>query len=165
MDARRAKRRRWALLAFPRMPQSGGVQCVPSPLSSVPLFVAGRAYAYDIDCWNTSQAFQKGHRIRLEIASSAFPKCDRNPNTGAAQAGRRSGRRTSRRSTTTGIIRLTSSCRWSHQDRDRAFGRGEGQFRARGFCHTGLAGATRSREFSQIPRSSWFSTLAETSTA
>jgi putative CocE/NonD family hydrolase len=42
-----------------------------------------RAYGYDIDCWNTSQVFKKGHRIRLEIASSAFPKYDRNPNTGA----------------------------------------------------------------------------------
>jgi putative CocE/NonD family hydrolase len=27
--------------------------------------------------------FKKGHRIRLEIASSAFPKYDRNPNSGA----------------------------------------------------------------------------------
>ena len=44
----------------------------------------GRVYAYDIDCWNTSQVFKKGHRICVEIASSAFPKYDRNPNTGAA---------------------------------------------------------------------------------
>jgi putative CocE/NonD family hydrolase len=43
----------------------------------------GHVYPYDIDCWNTSQVFKKGHRIRLEIASSAFPKYDRNPNTGA----------------------------------------------------------------------------------
>jgi putative CocE/NonD family hydrolase len=50
----------------------------PSPIEP------GRVYAYDIDCWNTSQVFKKGHRIRLEIASSAFPKYDRNPNTGAA---------------------------------------------------------------------------------
>jgi putative CocE/NonD family hydrolase len=49
----------------------------PSPIEP------GRIYAYDIDCWNTSQVFKKGHRIRLEIASSAFPKYDRNPNTGA----------------------------------------------------------------------------------
>jgi len=28
--------------------------------------------------------FKKGHRIRLEIASTAFPKYDRNPNTGAS---------------------------------------------------------------------------------
>jgi len=32
--------------------------------------------------WNTSQVFKKGHRIRIEIASSAFPKFDRNLNTG-----------------------------------------------------------------------------------
>ncbi len=50
----------------------------PSPIEP------GRVYAYEIDCWNTSQVFQKGHRIRLEVASSAFPKYDRNPNTGAA---------------------------------------------------------------------------------
>jgi putative CocE/NonD family hydrolase len=46
------------------------------------LIEPGRIYAYDIDCWNTSQVFRKGHRIRLEIASSAFPKFARNPNTG-----------------------------------------------------------------------------------
>jgi predicted acyl esterase len=37
-----------------------------------------------IDCWGTSQVFKAGHRIGLEIASSAFPKYDRNLNTGAA---------------------------------------------------------------------------------
>jgi uncharacterized protein len=35
------------------------------------------------DCWNTSQVFKTGHRIGLEISSSAFPKYDRNLNTGA----------------------------------------------------------------------------------
>ena len=49
----------------------------PSPIEP------GRVYGYDIDCWNTSQLFKSGHRIRLEVASSAFPKYDRNPNTGA----------------------------------------------------------------------------------
>ena len=43
----------------------------------------GRIYHYTIDCWNTAQVFRAGHRIGLEIASSAFPKYDRNPNTGA----------------------------------------------------------------------------------
>lgn len=47
------------------------------------LIEPGKAHAYEINCWNTSQVFKKGHRIRLEIASSAFPKYDRNPNTGA----------------------------------------------------------------------------------
>jgi hypothetical protein len=36
-----------------------------------------------IDCWNTAQAFTAVHRIGLEISSSAFPKYDRNLNTGA----------------------------------------------------------------------------------
>ncbi len=47
------------------------------------LIEPGRVYAYDINCWNTCQVFKKGHRIRLEIASTAFPKYDRNPNGGA----------------------------------------------------------------------------------
>src|SRR5260221_4908192 len=34
-------------------------------------------------CWNTAQIFKTGHRIGLEISSSAFPKYDRNLNTGA----------------------------------------------------------------------------------
>ncbi|HEY2797031.1 MAG TPA: CocE/NonD family hydrolase [Thermoanaerobaculia bacterium] len=42
----------------------------------------GRVYPLDIDVWNTCQLFKAGHRIRLEIASSAFPKYDRNPSTG-----------------------------------------------------------------------------------
>jgi uncharacterized protein len=44
----------------------------------------GRVYAYDVDLWNTCQAFLPGHRIRVEVASSAFPKYDRNLNTGGA---------------------------------------------------------------------------------
>ncbi|HEX6923606.1 MAG TPA: CocE/NonD family hydrolase C-terminal non-catalytic domain-containing protein, partial [Bacillales bacterium] len=35
-----------------------------------------------IDCWNTSHVFLKGHQIRVEVTSSAFPKYDRNLNTG-----------------------------------------------------------------------------------
>lgn len=42
-----------------------------------------RIYRYSIDCWNTAQVFKAGHRIGLEISSSAFPKYDRNLNTGA----------------------------------------------------------------------------------
>ncbi len=47
------------------------------------LIEPGKVYKYYIDCWNTSQVFKIGHRIGLEIASSAFPKYDRNLNTGA----------------------------------------------------------------------------------
>jgi putative CocE/NonD family hydrolase len=43
-----------------------------------------KTYGFDVDAWNTCQEFGTGHRIRVEIASSAFPKYDRNQNTGAA---------------------------------------------------------------------------------
>ena len=35
-----------------------------------------------IELWPTSQLIKKGHRIRLEISSSNYPRFDRNPNTG-----------------------------------------------------------------------------------
>jgi putative CocE/NonD family hydrolase len=41
-----------------------------------------KIYKYDIDLWATSNVFQKGHKIRVEISSSNFPRFDRNPNTG-----------------------------------------------------------------------------------
>jgi putative CocE/NonD family hydrolase len=42
----------------------------------------GRTYRYEIDVWVTSDAFLPGHRIRVEISSSNFPRFDRNLNTG-----------------------------------------------------------------------------------
>ena len=47
------------------------------------LIEPGKIYKFSIDCWNTCQVFKSGHRIGLEISSSAFPKFDRNLNTGA----------------------------------------------------------------------------------
>ncbi len=44
----------------------------------------GKIYGFDVDAWNTCQEFGKGHKIRVEVASSAFPKYDRNQNTGEA---------------------------------------------------------------------------------
>ena len=49
----------------------------PSPI------VPGRIYAYEIDLWATSHLVRAGHRLRIEISSSNFPRFDRNPNTGA----------------------------------------------------------------------------------
>lgn len=44
--------------------------------------VPGRIYAYRIHVWPTSNLFEAGHRIRLEISSSDFPQFAPNPNTG-----------------------------------------------------------------------------------
>jgi putative CocE/NonD family hydrolase len=35
-----------------------------------------------IDLWPTSTVFRRGHRLRLEVSSSNYPRFDRNPNTG-----------------------------------------------------------------------------------
>lgn len=40
------------------------------------------AIEYTIDLWSTSNVFKQGHRIRVEVSSSNFPRFDRNPNTG-----------------------------------------------------------------------------------
>ena len=46
------------------------------------LAIPGRTYQVTIDAGVTSNVFLKGHRVRLEISSSNFPRFDRNPNTG-----------------------------------------------------------------------------------
>lgn len=42
----------------------------------------GNVYEYAVDLWHTSNLFMPGHRIRLEVSSSNFPRFDRNPNSG-----------------------------------------------------------------------------------
>lgn len=39
-----------------------------------------------IELWPTSMVFLKGHKIRLEVSSSNYPRFDRNPNTGGVIA-------------------------------------------------------------------------------
>jgi uncharacterized protein len=46
------------------------------------LIEPGKTYRFEIDLWVTSNLFQPGHRARLEVSSSNFPRFDRNPNTG-----------------------------------------------------------------------------------
>ena len=47
------------------------------------LLEPGEIYEYLIDVGVTGNLFRAGHRIRLEVSSSNFPRFDRNPNTGA----------------------------------------------------------------------------------
>ena len=51
-------------------------------LASPTPIVPGRVYEYRLDLWATSYLFKAGHRLRLEVSSSNFPRYDRNPNTG-----------------------------------------------------------------------------------
>ena len=51
-------------------------------LETPTLIEPGRTYEYQISLWETGNVFKAGHRIRLEISSSNFPRFDRNLNTG-----------------------------------------------------------------------------------
>ena len=46
------------------------------------LMEPGTPYAFTIDMWQTAQVFKAGHRLRVEVSSSNFPRFDRNPNMG-----------------------------------------------------------------------------------
>jgi putative CocE/NonD family hydrolase len=51
----------------------------------------GDVYKVTVDAGVTSNVFLAGHRIRVEISSSNFPRFDRNPNTGGMVADAKDG--------------------------------------------------------------------------
>ncbi len=51
-------------------------------LASATPMKSGQVYAFTIELYPTSLVFKKGHRIRLDVSSSNFPRFDVNPNTG-----------------------------------------------------------------------------------
>jgi len=63
-----------------------------------------RIHELHVDLWATSNVFGAGHRIRLEVSSSNFPRFDRNPNTGGVIA-------------TTGSDDLVTAVTTIHHDR------------------------------------------------
>ncbi|MDA2924617.1 CocE/NonD family hydrolase, partial [Acidobacteria bacterium AH-259-L09] len=46
------------------------------------LMKPGKIYEFVIEPFPTANVFKKGHRIRIDVSSSNFPRFDRNPNTG-----------------------------------------------------------------------------------
>ena len=42
----------------------------------------GQVHELNVDLWSTSLVFNRGHRIRVSVSSSNFPRFDPNPNTG-----------------------------------------------------------------------------------
>src|SRR4029077_2254530 len=50
-------------------------------LEKAALMQPGQVYKFQIRMYPTSLVFAKGHRIRLDISSSNFPRFDLNPNT------------------------------------------------------------------------------------
>jgi putative CocE/NonD family hydrolase len=58
-------------------------------LGRAELLQPGRPYEFTIEMYPTSLVFKRGHRIRLDISSSNFPRFDVNPNTGEPLNGNR----------------------------------------------------------------------------
>jgi uncharacterized protein len=46
------------------------------------LLTPDEVHRFQVDLWSTAQVFKAGHRIRLHVTSSDFPRYDRNLNTG-----------------------------------------------------------------------------------
>ena len=46
---------------------------------------SGEIYKIRIEAFPTSNLFQRGHRLRVDISSSNFPHFDANPNSGEAE--------------------------------------------------------------------------------
>src|SRR5204863_3503810 len=53
------------------------------------LMKPGEVYEFTIRLYPTSNVFKAGHRVRLDISSSNFPRFDVNPNTGEPLNGNR----------------------------------------------------------------------------
>jgi len=51
-----------------------------------PELLDGTVARCEVDLWATSNLFKKGHRIRVTVTSSCFPRWDRNMNTGGENA-------------------------------------------------------------------------------
>lgn len=51
------------------------------PVAPTPV-VPGQIYRVEVDCWNTSYVFNKGHRLRVAVSSSNSPRFKANPNLG-----------------------------------------------------------------------------------
>jgi putative CocE/NonD family hydrolase len=51
-------------------------------LTQPALMEPGKTYPFTIKLYPTSNTFKKGHRIRVDVSSSNFPRFDLNPNTG-----------------------------------------------------------------------------------
>jgi putative CocE/NonD family hydrolase len=51
-------------------------------LEKAAMLEPGHPYEFNIEMYPTSLVVKRGHRIRLDISSSNFPRFDLNPNTG-----------------------------------------------------------------------------------
>jgi uncharacterized protein len=72
-----------------QVPMRDGVHMTPrvraryrESMTAPTLLTPNQIYPYEINVGVTGNVFRQGHRIRLEVSSSNFPRFDRNLNTG-----------------------------------------------------------------------------------
>lgn len=68
----------------------GDVEADPRDVNTyreIELLEPGNVYAWKIAVWPTARVFSEGHRIRIDITSSDFPRYNRNLNTGEGLTG------------------------------------------------------------------------------
>ncbi len=83
------------------------------------LLTPGTVYPFTIEPFPTANVFKKGHRIRVDISSSNFPRFDANPNTGEPLGkNRRTGDGGQHHAITAPRIRRASSFRSCRRGRD-----------------------------------------------
>ena len=51
-------------------------------MSQPTLLEPNEVYQFQVNLWSTAQVFKAGHRLRVHVTSSDFPRYDRNLNTG-----------------------------------------------------------------------------------
>ncbi len=95
----------------------------------------GEAYEVSIPMWDTCLRLEPGHRLRLEVASSAFPKIDVNLGTGGDMVTETDGVIAHNRAVAHGGQAVTAAAAHpvAHPERGRGYGRGHpepGQRRA-----------------------------------
>lgn len=56
-----------------------------------PPMQTGQVYTIKISLWNTSYVFDKGHRLRVAVSSSNYPRFNNNPNDYSSAAANHSG--------------------------------------------------------------------------
>ncbi len=49
------------------------------PYTAASPVAPGQIHAYEVDCWSTALAFNKGHRIRIIVANTNYPRFEINP--------------------------------------------------------------------------------------
>ncbi len=100
------------------------------------LLTPHQVYAFTVDLWATANTFQAGHRIRVAVTSSNFPRFYRNLNSGGPFGQEAAGQPASTRCFTTAYARRVSFCRlWgSAWERRHPWRQGEEQPRSSTFA-------------------------------